>query len=78
MDFHRFLCFSILQEDESEILTVREKARRSSQMRPVVFQQQQNASVEWQGRLSLVRGTVVTDRSGDIVFSRKEKLRDFL
>ena len=57
---------------------MREKARRSSQLRPVVIQQQQNASVEWQVRLSPVRGTVVTDRSGDIVFSRSEKLRDLL
>ena len=48
------------------------------QSRPVVVQQQQDASGEWQSRLSQVRGTVVTINRVGIVLSRSERLRDLL
>ena len=50
----------------------------SSQRSPVVVQQKQKFSVEWQSSLSQIRGTVVTDRSGGIEFSGSEWLRVFL
>ena len=50
----------------------------SSQRSPVVFQQKQKFSVEWQSSLSQIRGTVVTDGSGGIGFSGSEWLRVFL
>ena len=58
-------------------MTLRERARRASQNRPVVVQQQQDARVERQSRLNMYRGAVVTDRVG-IGLSRSERLGDLL
>ena len=78
IDFPRGFCFLFkLEEHELESLTLRERARRSWQSRPVVVRQQQDFSVEWRSRLSQVRVTVVTDRSGGTRLSRSERLRAF-
>ena len=44
----------------------------------MIFQQQQNFSVELQSRLIWVRDIVVTDNSGGTAISRSERLMDLL
>ena len=44
----------------------------------MLVQQQQDASIEWQSRLSQVTGTVVTDNSGGTGLSRSERQSDLL
>ena len=43
-----------------------------------MVQQQQDASVEWQSRISLVGGTVVADNRGGTGLSRSERLSNLL
>ena len=63
---------------ESECLTMGERAERILQSRQMLVQQQQDASVGRQSRLSQVRGTVVTNNRVGIVLSRSERLTNLL